>query len=47
MFILYFTDTAYAKNKEDGQWYHFDDSSVSQCSEDSVVVRFSLSVLCC
>jgi len=31
--------TAYAKNKEDNQWYHFDDSSVSQTTEDSVVTK--------
>ncbi|TPX51593.1 hypothetical protein SeLEV6574_g00210 [Synchytrium endobioticum] len=29
--------TAYAKNPIDGQWYHFDDSSVSKTSEDNVV----------
>ncbi|XP_046458056.1 ubiquitin carboxyl-terminal hydrolase 15-like isoform X1 [Daphnia pulex] len=28
--------TAYAKNKDDGSWYYFDDSSVSESSEDSV-----------
>lgn len=32
------TDTAYAKNKIDGQWYYFDDSSVSGASEDQIVV---------
>jgi len=31
--------TAFAKNKDDGQWYNFDDSSVSQTSEDSVVTK--------
>uniref|UniRef100_A0A3B5MJ38 ubiquitinyl hydrolase 1 n=1 Tax=Xiphophorus couchianus TaxID=32473 RepID=A0A3B5MJ38_9TELE len=30
--------TAYAKNKEDGKWYNFDDSSVSPASEDQIVV---------
>lgn len=34
-------DTAYAKNKTDGKWYYFDDSSVSSASEDQIVVRFS------
>lgn len=33
-----FLDTAYAKNKDDGSWYYFDDSSVSESSEDSVCV---------
>jgi len=36
---LFFLDTAYAKNKDDGRWYYFDDSSVSPASADSVVVR--------
>uniref|UniRef100_A0A3Q1HYF7 Ubiquitin carboxyl-terminal hydrolase n=1 Tax=Anabas testudineus TaxID=64144 RepID=A0A3Q1HYF7_ANATE len=30
--------TAYAKNKDDGKWYNFDDSSVSPASEDQIVV---------
>ncbi|TPX34231.1 hypothetical protein SmJEL517_g03085 [Synchytrium microbalum] len=29
--------TAYAKNSIDGQWYNFDDSSVSKANEDNVV----------
>uniref|UniRef100_A0AAR2KJB1 Ubiquitin carboxyl-terminal hydrolase n=1 Tax=Pygocentrus nattereri TaxID=42514 RepID=A0AAR2KJB1_PYGNA len=33
--------TAYAKNKTDGKWYYFDDSSVSSASEDQIVVRYS------
>uniref|UniRef100_A0A4W4HKV6 Ubiquitin carboxyl-terminal hydrolase n=1 Tax=Electrophorus electricus TaxID=8005 RepID=A0A4W4HKV6_ELEEL len=33
--------TAYAKNKSDGKWYYFDDSSVSPASEDQIVVRYS------
>uniref|UniRef100_A0AAR2JCP7 Ubiquitin carboxyl-terminal hydrolase n=1 Tax=Pygocentrus nattereri TaxID=42514 RepID=A0AAR2JCP7_PYGNA len=33
--------TAYAKNKTDGKWYYFDDSSVSSASEDQIV-NFSL-----
>lgn len=32
------TDTAYAKNKVNGKWYYFDDSSVSMASEDQIVV---------
>uniref|UniRef100_A0A3P8NMD6 Ubiquitin carboxyl-terminal hydrolase n=1 Tax=Astatotilapia calliptera TaxID=8154 RepID=A0A3P8NMD6_ASTCA len=35
--------TGYAKNKDDGKWYNFDDSSVSPASEDQIVV----SVLIC
>ena len=31
--------TAYAKNKDDGRWYYFDDASVSNASEDSVVTK--------
>lgn len=33
-----FSDTAYAKNKDDGKWYNFDDSSVSPANEDQIVV---------
>lgn len=32
------SDTAYAKNKDDGKWYNFDDSSVSPANEDQIVV---------
>ena len=42
IYVVPISDTAYAKNKDDHQWYHFDDSSVSQTSEDSVVVSFFL-----
>ncbi|XP_030633163.1 ubiquitin carboxyl-terminal hydrolase 4 [Chanos chanos] len=31
--------TAYAKNKCDGKWYYFDDSSVSSASEDQIVTK--------
>nr|XP_006014127.1 PREDICTED: ubiquitin carboxyl-terminal hydrolase 4-like [Latimeria chalumnae] len=31
--------TAYAKNKSDGKWYYFDDSSVSLASEDQIVTK--------
>uniref|UniRef100_A0A665UW35 Ubiquitin carboxyl-terminal hydrolase 4 n=1 Tax=Echeneis naucrates TaxID=173247 RepID=A0A665UW35_ECHNA len=34
--ILY---TAYGKNKVDGKWYYFDDSSVSSASEDQIVTK--------
>lgn len=34
-------DTAFAKNKDDGKWYYFDDSSVSTASEDQIVVSKS------
>lgn len=34
------TDTAYGKNKVDGKWYYFDDSSVSSATEDQIVVSF-------
>ncbi|KAF5928308.1 hypothetical protein HPG69_014913 [Diceros bicornis minor] len=32
-------DTAFAKNKDDGKWYYFDDSSVSPASEDQIVSK--------
>uniref|UniRef100_A0A674K7S4 Ubiquitin carboxyl-terminal hydrolase n=1 Tax=Terrapene triunguis TaxID=2587831 RepID=A0A674K7S4_9SAUR len=31
--------TAYAKNKVNGKWYYFDDSSVSVASEDQIVTK--------
>lgn len=39
--FFFFTDTAYGKNKVDGKWYYFDDSSVSSASEDQIVVRIN------
>lgn len=39
-FFAPLTDTAYAKNKDDGEWYYFDDSSVTSSSEDDVVVSY-------
>ena len=40
--IFFFSlDTAFAKNKDDGKWYYFDDSSVSTASEDQIVVYMS------
>ena len=32
------TDTACAKNKNLNRWFYFDDSSVSPCEENNVVV---------
>ena len=29
--------TAYAKNRKDGKWYHFNDSSVSEASPKEIV----------
>ena len=34
-----FADTAYGKNKTDGNWYYFDDSSVTQTNEEAVVTK--------
>jgi len=31
--------TAYGKNKLDGNWYYFDDSSVTQTNEEAVVTK--------
>ena len=38
IFFIYhiFVDTAYAINKNDGNWYYFDDSSVTQTNEEAV-----------
>lgn len=38
---IFSLDTAFAKNKDDGKWYYFDDSSVSTASEDQIVVSMS------
>uniref|UniRef100_A0A672QA99 Ubiquitin carboxyl-terminal hydrolase 4 n=1 Tax=Sinocyclocheilus grahami TaxID=75366 RepID=A0A672QA99_SINGR len=32
-------DTGYGKNKVDGKWYYFDDSSVSSATEDQIVTK--------
>ena len=37
-------DTAFAKNKDDGKWYYFDDSSVSTASGDQIVVSVSFNL---
>jgi len=34
-------DTAYAKYKDTNSWYNYDDSHVSQVSEDKLVVSLS------
>ena len=39
MFISFSVDTAYAKNHETKKWYNYDDSHVSETSEDRLVVR--------
>ncbi|KAJ8401395.1 hypothetical protein AAFF_G00386260 [Aldrovandia affinis] len=31
--------TAFAKNKDDGKWYYFDDSSVSSANQDQIVSK--------
>ena len=31
-------DTSYAKNKDNGQWYYFDDSKVTYAREEQIVV---------
>lgn len=39
-------DTSYARNKDNGQWYYFDDSKVTYAREEQIVVRLiTLSVL--
>uniref|UniRef100_A0A8C7TZ91 Ubiquitin carboxyl-terminal hydrolase 4 n=1 Tax=Oncorhynchus mykiss TaxID=8022 RepID=A0A8C7TZ91_ONCMY len=35
-------DTAYGKNKADGKWHYFDDSSVSAASEDQIVTKYKV-----
>lgn len=32
------TDTSYACNKDNGQWYYFDDSKVTYAREEQIVV---------
>ena len=36
--VTYIADMAYAKNKETNKWYNFDDSYVSETTEDRLVV---------
>lgn len=35
---MWFSDTAFAMNKDNDKWYYFDDSSVSLGNEDQIVV---------
>lgn len=44
--FIFFSDTAYAKSKDDGKWYYFDDSSVSPASEDQIVVSVLFCLQC-
>ena len=39
-------DTAYAKNKDNGKWYSFDDSHVSEVSSDSICVWYVTVIKC-
>lgn len=32
------SDTSYARNKDNGQWYYFDDSKVTYAREEQIVV---------
>ena len=36
--MICIADTAYAKNKETNKWYNFDDSRISEITEDRLVV---------
>lgn len=33
------SDTSYARHKDNGQWYYFDDSKVTFATEEQIVVR--------
>ena len=39
-------DTAYAKNKDNGKWYSFDDGHVSEVSSDSICVWYIPVIKC-
>lgn len=39
-FFVFLIDIVYVKNKDDGEWYYFDDSSVTLFLEDDVVVSY-------
>ena len=39
MYISFSVDTAYAKNHETQKWYNYDDSHVSETTEDRLVVH--------
>lgn len=36
--LVFTTDTSYARNKDNGQWYYFDDSKVTYAQEEQIVV---------
>lgn len=36
------SDTSYARHKDNGQWYYFDDSKVTFAAEDQIVVSISV-----
>ncbi len=38
LIFVFLTDTAFAKNKDNNKWYNFDDSHVSETTEDRLVV---------
>ena len=40
--IVFSSDTAYCKNAVKNAWYYFDDSSVSESSEEATVVCYIL-----
>ena len=42
----YTADTAYCKNKETGKWHNFDDSHVSETTDDHVTVRLPCPPVC-
>ena len=44
IFLIVSSDTAYAKNKDDGRWYNFDDSNVTPYREGDVVVSYVFTV---
>lgn len=35
------TDTSYARNKDNGQWYYFDDNKVTYAREEQIVVSLA------
>ena len=40
-------DTSYAKNKDNGQWYYFDDSKVTYAREEQIVVSLLFILYTC
>ena len=37
-YYILLSDTSYARNKENGKWYNFDDSHVSETDDSHIVV---------